>query len=221
MILVHIGLQLISAIFDAYRLSLEDPNERDQSSYDFAQYIQPIVPSFGAITFFLFSIWFLKAAYRLRQHLHAHLQFLQLFLLSILASTTFAITLTNLIMLNLGDQTPTHFSVYEIIFFEVARYTIFSIRGLLCLGVLGFKWPKHEDQVSHESSRLSGGNWIVRLKRFIIPGHTTFSSEQVVASKDLRHNLIDDTTTLGISTMEGTGHVFTVYDLDTVESNKL
>ncbi|RKP06885.1 hypothetical protein THASP1DRAFT_24867 [Thamnocephalis sphaerospora] len=221
-IVCHVLLHVCNLGFDVYLAASWLREGKNAASLAYKRYIQPIISVFGAVAFAAFGVWFIRAVYQLRKHSEARSRFIQLSVLSFLAAFTFVVTSANVIITGDGDQTASDYTVEQVVFFDIADMIIFSIRGLVCLGVLGVAWPTATQELTANTNGTRVPGWSTRMWRRLISamgtgrgssgssgsGTTPDNSTGVTdvnntnrASRDPRINLLGEESTIDAKMM--------------------
>ncbi|RKP26589.1 hypothetical protein SYNPS1DRAFT_27730 [Syncephalis pseudoplumigaleata] len=108
----------------------------------FGMYVIPFLPLISFVTFGSFAIWFGWSAYQMRYYRELCGRFLQLSIFSTLASLTFVVTMLDNMVGSFNLFEAQHQSVRRTILFHIFGHTTLLIRAVVCLTVLGVRWPQ-------------------------------------------------------------------------------
>ncbi|KAI9591561.1 hypothetical protein BDF19DRAFT_454485 [Syncephalis fuscata] len=105
-------------------------------------YIMPFFPLASFINFGGFAIWFGCCAYRMKDYRELRARFIQLTLFSTIASITFIYTMLDNLLLALELKNVQNETITKTALFYIFGHTALLIRALVCLTILGVRWPK-------------------------------------------------------------------------------
>ncbi|RKP24184.1 hypothetical protein SYNPS1DRAFT_23726 [Syncephalis pseudoplumigaleata] len=148
---VHIVALVICAVFPLMLNLTWQLEEPSTATMVVIRYLIPNLSLVSMIVYASFALWFGWCAYRVKKHSKACYRFTQLSVFSALAAITYIITITQNYHTNsTGSRAVTQPLDVHVIFY-VLDHTIFLVRSLICLCILGLRWPRY---TKHTGPRL-------------------------------------------------------------------